>query len=288
MIYTIKNENLTVKISSLGAELQSVCYKGKEYLWQGNPEYWTGHAPILFPVVARNLNDEISVAGKSYPMPRHGLFRTREYIPTNQTESSCTFTFKSSEETKKSYPFDFEFTLTYSLEGNKLVHSFETKNTGDSTLYYCLGGHPAIALPDSTFGDWELQFEKSEPLNSLMVAPDLLIDGANTYPVVHKNGVLPLTRELFQYDTIIFEGLTSTTLTVRTKDKLCGATLDFKEFPTVAIWAKTVDGADYVCLEPWQGTGQRIGETTSLENRHDVLKVEPNETSKKTFSIELF
>ncbi|MBQ7793083.1 MAG: hypothetical protein IJ366_01050, partial [Clostridia bacterium] len=164
----------------------------------------------------------------------------------------------------------------------------ETTNTGKDTLYYCVGGHPALSIPDSTFDDWEIAFDCDEPLNSLMVTPDMFIDGKTTFPVVHTNGVFPLTRDLFKYDTLIFENLKSKTVTLRTKDGKHGATVDFGDFPSVAIWTMMKDGADYVCLEPWQGMGQRVGETSSLENRWDVLTVDPDQTSKKSFSIELF
>ena len=50
-IVTLKNEELTVKISTLGAEIQSIEDKnGVERLWQGDPAIWKGRAPILFPV----------------------------------------------------------------------------------------------------------------------------------------------------------------------------------------------------------------------------------------------
>ncbi|MBQ2308518.1 MAG: aldose 1-epimerase family protein, partial [Clostridia bacterium] len=47
-LITIKNEHLTATVSTLGAELQSLCDKdGKEYIWQGDPAVWSGRAPIL-------------------------------------------------------------------------------------------------------------------------------------------------------------------------------------------------------------------------------------------------
>ena len=44
MNYTIKNDRLTAQISDKGAELMSVIKDGVEYIWQGNPEYWSGRA----------------------------------------------------------------------------------------------------------------------------------------------------------------------------------------------------------------------------------------------------
>ena len=48
----IKNDQLTVEISSLGAELQSIKdANGNEYLWDGDPKYWARRSPLLFPIV---------------------------------------------------------------------------------------------------------------------------------------------------------------------------------------------------------------------------------------------
>ena len=44
----LKNEQITVKVAELGAELQSVKdNEGREYMWQAGPE-WPRHSPILF------------------------------------------------------------------------------------------------------------------------------------------------------------------------------------------------------------------------------------------------
>ena len=49
---TLHNELLTVEVSDLGAELQSIKDdEGKEYLWQGDDRYWGRRSPILFPIV---------------------------------------------------------------------------------------------------------------------------------------------------------------------------------------------------------------------------------------------
>ena len=42
MIYILENDNLRVKVSSLGAEMQSIrrVEDGTEYLWQGDPAFW--------------------------------------------------------------------------------------------------------------------------------------------------------------------------------------------------------------------------------------------------------
>ena len=46
---TIKNRFLTVNISEIGAEIKSIVCGGKEYIWEGKPEIWSGSCPLLFP-----------------------------------------------------------------------------------------------------------------------------------------------------------------------------------------------------------------------------------------------
>lgn len=49
---TLQNEFLTVEVSDLGAELQSIKDADEhEYLWQGDDKYWGRRSPILFPIV---------------------------------------------------------------------------------------------------------------------------------------------------------------------------------------------------------------------------------------------
>ena len=53
MEYVLKNGTLTATVESYGAELRSVVKDGAEYLWQGDPAYWAGRAPVLFPICGR-------------------------------------------------------------------------------------------------------------------------------------------------------------------------------------------------------------------------------------------
>ena len=43
-------------VETRGGELVSFNKDGKEYIWSGDPAYWTGRNPNLFPVVG-NLKD---------------------------------------------------------------------------------------------------------------------------------------------------------------------------------------------------------------------------------------
>ena len=55
MLIHIQNENVSAEINTLGAEL--VSFKGDdgfEHIWQGDPKYWGGHAPVCSRSSARS------------------------------------------------------------------------------------------------------------------------------------------------------------------------------------------------------------------------------------------
>ncbi len=64
----IENEQIQIGIKTLGAELSSIIDKstGREFMWQGDAEFWTGQAPILFPIVGELKNGETQIKGKTF------------------------------------------------------------------------------------------------------------------------------------------------------------------------------------------------------------------------------
>lgn len=74
-MFQIENEEIILKIASLGAEMKSLVDKqtAQEYLWHGDPAYWGRTSPILFPFVGGCKNNEMSYDGQVYPVPKHGF-----------------------------------------------------------------------------------------------------------------------------------------------------------------------------------------------------------------------
>ena len=64
MVY-LQNEELKVQIKELGAEVQSVITKeGRECTWQGDPTFWKGRGPHLFPICGRLTDGKYTYKGK--------------------------------------------------------------------------------------------------------------------------------------------------------------------------------------------------------------------------------
>ena len=79
-LVTISNGALTARINPLGAELWSLTDpQQREYMTDANPQYWTGHAPLLFPIVGALNVGRYRVDGRVYGLPKHGFARTSEF-----------------------------------------------------------------------------------------------------------------------------------------------------------------------------------------------------------------
>ena len=105
---SIKNSELNAIIHHKGAELISLkSDDNREYIWEGNPEFWGKHSPVLFPIVGTLKNNRYLYNDKEYHLLRHGFARDVNFELIKQTENQAVFSLKANDETKKVYPFDF-------------------------------------------------------------------------------------------------------------------------------------------------------------------------------------
>ncbi|GAB6127604.1 hypothetical protein JCM17204_01950 [Blautia stercoris] len=100
--YQLKNQELTLKISSKGAEMKSLKDNktNQEYLWHGDSAYWGRTSPVLFPIVGNYREKESVFEGKTYSMSQHGFARDMEFTLESQKEEIW-FELKENEETLK-------------------------------------------------------------------------------------------------------------------------------------------------------------------------------------------
>src|SRR5450432_2357501 len=203
-MFILENEVLRVGLSSKGAELQNILNKvfGIEYLWNGNPAFWSKRSPVLFPIVGALKNNSYTYQGKSYQLPRHGFARDMEFEVDKQSQKEITLLLRSNTETKKNYPFDFEFRIRYLLQGDELSTEYMVTNTGSGILFFSVGGHPAFRLPltaDTQFSDYYLRFEETENLSRWPISKDGLIEN-QPIPVLEDTNRLKLQKSLFYQD----------------------------------------------------------------------------------------
>ncbi len=144
----IKNENISLTVSTLGAEMQSVRDReGTEFLWNGNSTYWTGRVPNLFPYIARLTNETYTLNGRRYHMGIHGFAANTEFLLEDRAENAAVFLLRDNKSTRMMYPFYFEFRVAYNLKGSRISILYSISNKGESPMYFGIGGHPGFSLP---------------------------------------------------------------------------------------------------------------------------------------------
>ncbi|RFS27027.1 aldose 1-epimerase family protein [Chitinophaga silvatica] len=286
----LTNERLSVEIAKQGAELQSIRRTDWEidYLWNGDPAFWSKRSPVLFPIVGGLKNNTYEYNGQNYTMGRHGFARDKEFKVIEQSVDKVTFELTDNEETLKVYPFRFVFNVTYQLERNKLIVTYNVRNTDDKVMLFSVGAHPAFRVPlvkDTTYEDYFLRFNKVETTGIWPLSPDGQIESAPV-PFLNQVSELPLKKSLFYKDALVFKSLASTTISIKSKLTPHGLTVSYDGFPFMGIWA--AKDADFVCIEPWCGIADSVTSSGKLEDKEGILSLEPGNTFTRSWNVELY
>ena len=276
----IENEQLRVEITPAGAEMMSIKKNGAERLWCGDPNIWDGHAPILFPICGGLRSGSFLYKGKEYPTPKHGFASTSVFLPEIRRTDKAVFLLKSDGNTKKIYPFDFEFRATYTLDENKLTVDFEVKNTGTEDMYYSVGAHEAYACPGG-IENYKIIFEKPENLESNLVEDGIL--SHKTICVAKDTNILELKNEYFEIDALIFCGLKSRRLTLADNDGNKVAEVDFNGSDYLLLW--TIPGAEFICIEPWCGLPDYIDSARNICTKPGIIRLVPGMADVRRHTI---
>ena len=288
MIYTIENEALSVQISSLGAELYSIkSNDGCEYIWQGDAKYWSGRAPIMFPICGRFYEGKYTYLGKTYEMGSHGIARHSEFTLKNQQKSKITLSLVGNEETKKAYPFDFIFDVTFSLEGASLSVEYKVKNTDSKDLIFGLGAHPAFNVPlekGLKFEDYRVEFDKECDAFRLNFSPTCFCTRNDQLYLGKKTKAIDLKHNLFDDDAIFLYN-TPKKITLLSSKGTKSVTVKFDNMKYVGLWHATKKDAPYVCIEPWCSSPSDDGVVDDLLTKKEMVHLPPNCTHKTKYEI---
>lgn len=287
----LTNQSITVTLKSLGAEIISIKDSaGTEYLWQGDPDFWSGQAPVLFPIIGCLRNGKATVSGdKTCSFGRHGIARKKEFALLSSTDTKAVFSLRADGETKQQYPFDFELQMIYELEGSgvKIIH--KVINHDSIKMPYCVGGHPAFRCPISegeSFEDYVVEFEYPETARCAKLNEDGLINNDNRVTVLEDSAILAVKHSLFYEDALIFDQLRSRKATLKHKDLDKGICVTFPDFDYLGIWSSANDGP-FVAIEPWSGTSTCTDEDDVFEHKRGIRTLEPGTDESLSFTIDI-
>lgn len=288
MAVKLENEFLCVEIAEMGAEVTRIYDKTEdnEILWEGNPVYWKRHLPVLFPNVGKTYKNRVLINGTQYPTSQHGFARDNVFTCIEAANEKASFMFRSSEETKEVYPFDFELHINYKLNKKELTVEWQVKNCGDETMYFTIGGHPAFrfAKPEETKADYVLKVPGKEKLEYVLI--DISCGCANVdeiHTLQLSEETYPLSDELFAKDALVVDNGQIEEAWLCHKDGTPYVGVRSAGFPNYGIWS--VEGAPFVCLEPWMGRCDNVGFNAELSEKPNVNKVEAGEKFIKDYTI---
>ncbi len=278
---TLKNDYMIVQVSPEGAELKSIKKDNIEHLWQGDPAWWNGQAPLLFPICGCLSEGRYLHKGVSYELPMHGFGRKSVFEVESAESAKVVFLLKSDSETLKVYPFEFELRVIYELKENKLSVTYVVINKTDGEMYFSVGSHEAYNCEGKTT-EYEMLFEKSEPLvNYLLDGP--LLNG-KTEEIAYVDGALNFTDEKFkEIDTYIFLNTESKKVTLRKKGSPNSISVEFPGIDNLLIWKEP--GAEFFCIEPWCGLPDYVGEVGEISQKPAINKLEKNAVFQQTHTI---
>lgn len=290
MEYTIQNDYLTVSISDMGAELMSIKSKdGCEYLWQGDSKYWSGRAPIMFPICGRLFGGEYTYLGKTYTLPNHGFARKSLFALKSASLSFVTLELASNEETKKVYPFDFVLDVTFSLKDNSLNVKYEVKNTDDKEIIFSIGGHPAFNVPldkGLSFEDFYVEFNKRCNAVRVDFSPTCFLTH-NDKPYNPKGTKrIDLRHDLFDDDAIFLYNV-SKEITLASDKSQRSVTMSFDGMKYIGLWHAVKTDAPYVCIEPWTSVPATDGQIDDLLTKEEMVHLPIGYTYKNSYSVKI-
>ena len=285
----LENDVCHVAINHHGAELSSFLLKvdNLEYVWQGNPEYWGRHAPVLFPFVGKLKDNKYSYKGNSYEMGQHGFARDMIFDLVSSDDNHVLLSLKSTPETLKKYPFDFELKILYTLVETELTVSYEV-TTQSEEMFFSIGGHPAFNTPlveGTTFEDYYLHFA---PSKSRFLLP---LDGPyvnlQEKTLAQTNTSIQLNREFFANDAFILETKGDNTFSILSDKTEHGVSISYNDLPYIGIWTPYPKESPFVCLEPWAGIADTLDATGNIEDKLGINRITSEDTFKSSYTIKI-
>lgn len=223
-----------------------------------------GGNPVLFPICGGLENGSYNHEGKSYNMGNHGLVRNFPWQVTDIKEEECAeiiLSIKSNEEMKKKYPFDFEVIFKYSLKGNTLSIKQEYINKGPNQMPMYAGFHPYFNISDKNSLEYGIDaetFMDADSKNIEKYQGNIELKGEDVCKIIldaKGNSVYLYDRNFKRKISMEYSS----------------------EFKYIVLW--TVEGKDFLCLEPWMAL------PNAMNTGKDLYMIPPFESFSANLSI---
>lgn len=270
------SQGYQVSVALQGAELQSYQHvaTNRELIWQRDPAFWTGSAPVLFPIVGRLKHDCYEFEGRHFSMGGHGIVRQQRFDVVRHEPAELELCISQNAKTLEAYPFRFDLHVTFRLQGARLQIDYCVQNKDDRPMPFTIGSHPAFALRDgSQFSDYSIEFSEPETLD-LYRLDGTLIGTSVQSRFLNNTKILALRDDMFDNDALIFKHIRSNVIAViDNNDRQRLVTVDTGSAPHLGIWSKP--GAGFLCIEPWHGYSDSVNASGRLQDKLAMKWLDP-------------
>lgn len=292
-IIELNHDAMSAQISTLGAELISLKKNGTEYLWQGDPAFWHGQSPLLFPTCGNCWNGSYRVNGREYKIGKHGFARHMEFDIVRQTGHTVTLAIHSDDDTLTVFPFRFFLFVTYRLEVSGIEVEWLVQNQGDDEMFFDIGAHPAFFLPDYDPAEevhGYFTFNTDKPIDYLIPAEQGCVDAEHPVRLQLDNeGMMPITAKTFDIDTYVIESEAISRCTLLDSKRAPYLSVEFN-MPVLSLWAPTIAHPDcpFVAIEPWLGSCDSVGYGGDASGRRHINGIDSGQHLRTSYKIFLF
>ena len=279
--------------STIGGELVSYKLDGKEYVWEGLPEYWASHAPVLFPTVGATIDGSVKFEGKAYPLQKHGFARKQEFRLLESTADKLVYELYDNAASHQVYPDKFRLLSTHKIRDAGFSTEYTVENIDSKPIWFCIGGHPGFRCPmneGESFSDYKLVFEKVENEDVIYTT---------NYGGGYIDSSLPITDKLkntnewaldyadYDVDVLLTKKLKSRHVKLINKNTGKGIDFDFTGFNALGIWTPPHKQAPFVCLEPWNGLPAHLDESGNFEDKPYAIKLDAADSYSVGYKVKV-
>ena len=291
MLYTLRNDCMQVTVDDLGAQIMSITASdGLEYLWSGDPAFWGDRAPVLFPYVGRLTEGCYTFRDKRYEMGIHGFAAQSRFMAVVEEDDRLILALSDTPEIRKQYPFAFDFSVCFELDGTTLNIIYAVENRSRIPMHFGLGGHPGFRLPleeGRSFEDYRLSFSRSCRPYQVNLSDSCMVLGHETPYALENGTTIPLHHRLFDHDAVILDHVDKT-VTLSAGEGSRGVTVSYPMMRYLGIWHTTASDAPFVCIEPWSSLPSRLDIVEDISQQGDLITLLPDEIYLNPWSITIF
>ncbi|MBI5381875.1 MAG: aldose epimerase [Opitutae bacterium] len=222
-----------------------------------------GGNPILFPFCGRTFDQGTihqwrAPDGVRRPLPIHGIARQGEFKVTRLDARGFAAQLVPDAEARASYPYDYEFEVTYRFEPLGLKCEFTLRNLDTQPIPWCAGHHFYFTVP------WSEGATRDQYLIRIPAARSLRQDMTGTGQLI-PGPKFQLEESLGNAELIdtLHAGLKSNAVVFGEKGRPGDVTVKLgtaKVPPAEAIFVTWTfePTSPFYCVEPWMGVPNAI------------------------------